>query len=249
MVHPDAVEQAEMWDQYAREYPDLYPTRDPGAAVSFLADLSAGGGVLELGAGSGRVAVPLAKSGCDVTAVEISPRLCENLAERSAGERVEVVQDDMATFRKGRYDLIYSVHSSLFHVTTQARQLAVLENVRAMLDDLGRFVVSCYHPVEVIGRSGELRVLDFDSKGVSIRAVLADTASQTVEFREFRVGCEPLEVLALRQRYVWPAELDMMALNAGLSLDARYESYDRSPFSHRSQSHLSVYSISSQSTP
>ena len=241
MVHADASRQAELWDAWAHQHRDLYPDKDPAPAVDFLSALCGSGATaLELGAGSGRVASPLARRGVRVSALEISAVLAQRMREQSP--QLHVVEADMADFSLGSYDLIYAVHSSFFHLTEQSRQVDCMMRVREHLAPGGAFVLSCYVPdPESILREKNLQLTTWSGDAVVLRATTVDRNAQQIQYREVELGAAGSAVLAAEQRYCWPAELDLMARLAGLALSDRCEDFSGARFDNESRRHVSVY--------
>ena len=241
-MESSARRQADHWDQWAQVFPDLYRDRDPDTAVQFLRSACNGPNALELGAGSGRICVPLAATGLAVTAVEVSPRLCERIAEQRNNLDLAVVQADMAAYRGGPFSLIYAVHSTFFHLTSQDEQVACLANAANQLTSGGSIVLSCFIPsAEILGGRHHLELSGLGPSSIDIRATEIDTALQLITYREVNLSSEGTRVLPVEQRWAWPSEIDLMARLAGLRLQERYGGFDRRPFDATCSSHVSVF--------
>lgn len=240
--HPDAERQAQLWDRWAEQLPDLYDDRDPMPAVDFLSSrFPTGSGALELGAGSGRVTVPLAARGFQVTALEVSPLLADRLRAR-ATDGVTVVEGDMASFHLGRFSFVYCVHSSFFQVTEQSRQVECMRRVREHLTAGGSFVLSCYVPDrDLLAKDRNLTLSAISGSSVEIRATEVQYNSQKIAYRELTFAEGQVRVLPVEQRFCWPSELDLMAQLAGLRLRARFEDYSGKAFTEDSRRHVSIY--------
>lgn len=239
----DAARQIDLWERWAAAMPDLYPDRDPTLIVDFLAERRSP--YLDLGAGSGRIAIPLARRGLDVTALEIAPALVARLREQ-VGEApgLQVVAADMAEFSlPSRFGCVLAVRSSFFHLGTMERQIRCLETIARHLDDEGTLVLDCFVPDLELLRTGErVQMTGWSGDGVEIRACSADLVTQRMIYRELRLkdGAAP-RVLPVEQRFCWPSELDAMARAAGLRLQERWADYSRTPFTAASKRHVSVY--------
>jgi len=241
-LHHDAARQAELWDRWGEEHSQLYADRDPAAAVSFLCELAGNGSALDLGAGTGRVAAPLAGAGVPVVALDVSPVLVRRLRASTAGLPVTVVEADMAEYCNGSFTLIYAAHSSFFHITDQKRQVACMANVARMLAPGGAFVLSCFMPSpELLAHPNGLTLRGLTDESVEIRATTVDRITQTIVYREMSVRAGGIRTLPVEQRFCWPSELDLMAQLGGMSLSGRFSDFALSPFRSSDDRHVSVY--------
>ena len=210
-------------------------------AVSFLAELAGAGAALELGIGTGRLALPLSRRGVAVHGIELSPAMVAQLQAKPGADTIGVTIGDFATARVGgTFTLAYLVRNTIANLTTQDQQIACFGNVAAHLEPGGCFVIEVYIP--------ELQRLP---PGETIRAF---TVTPThLGFEEYEVATQiayshhywmvdgQLETFSAPFRYVWPSELDLMARLAGMALRERWSSWDREPFSSDSRSHVSVW--------
>jgi SAM-dependent methyltransferase len=242
---PDAIQQASLWDEWAQYFPKLYPDRDPTAIVDFLCKLAPQGTALEWGPGTGRVTVPLAAAGVSIVAVEVSKALAEHLRTNAAPYDVTVVVGDMATYGGTQtFDLIFAARSTFFHVTDQERQIQCLANAATLLKPDGVLVLDCFVPyADARWASHEVKLASLDAKAVNLRATTIDRVAQLITYREIRLSEEGTRVLPVEQRYCTPAELDLMARIAGLTLRDRYADYENGPFTSDSHRHVSVYQL------
>jgi SAM-dependent methyltransferase len=210
-------------------------------AVSFLAELAGAGAALELGIGTGRLALPLSRRGVAVHGIELSPAMVAQLQAKPGADTIGVTIGDFATARVGgTFTLAYLVRNTIANLTTQDQQIACFGNVAAHLEPGGCFVIEVYIP--------ELQRLP---PGETIRAF---TVTPThLGFEEYEVATQiayshhywmvdgQLETFSAPFRYVWPSELDLMARLAGMALRERWSSWDREPFTSDSRSHVSVW--------
>ena len=241
----DALRQAALWDIWAEQVDDLYGGRDPGAAVDYLQRIAPGPDVLELGAGTGRVALPLSERGFNVRALEISSKLAARLRLQDQGRNVDVIEEDMASYvTSAPMHLIYAARSTFFQITTQERQLACLRTCAQNLKPDGRLLLDCYVPdADVLSRAQNLTVKSFETSGLNLRATIVGYNSQTIAFREVHLGADGTRVLPVEQRFCWPSELDLMARMAGLRLETRVASFHGEPFDDDSRRHVSLYCL------
>jgi SAM-dependent methyltransferase len=234
--------------EIARTYDDAYAGMfapeivDP--AVDALAELADEGPVLEFAIGTGRIAIPLAARGIDVFGIDLSADMLAALLDKPEAAGIQATGGDMASTRiNGEFTLVYLVFNTIMNLTTQDEQVACFENAAHHLRPGGRFVVECAVP--------PLRRLPVDATAVlfasaddfiGIDDFVDRTHRQQSRSRHLHRradGC--FRELSLPFRYVWPAELDLMARIAGLALEHRWAGWDRSPFTGESSSHVSVW--------
>ena len=200
--------------------------------VDFLEPL-AGGGALELAIGTGRIAVPLAARGVRVAGIDLSPDMVAQLRAKTNEIPVEI--GDMATTRlDGTFSLGYVVFNSINNVTTQEGQVAVVANAAAHLEPGGRFVVEVGVP-----NTRRLEVFDLSDTHVGVDELDFDT--QRLVSHHFTLVDGEWKRASVPFRSVSPAELDLMAQLAGLTLRERWADWDRSPFTAESTKHVSVW--------
>jgi SAM-dependent methyltransferase len=215
-----------------------------GPTVERLAELAEGGRVLEFAIGTGRVAVPLSERGVSVSGIELSPPMVGQLRTKVDEATIPVVIGDMATaVAMGSYTLVFLVFNGISNLLTQAEQVACFCNAARHLTPGGRFVVELWVP--------ELRKLPPGQKAVVWQSEpdyvgldTYDVLRQQVVSHHFRFG-EGQEAQLFRSphRYIWPAELDLMAQLAGFELESRHADWTGSEFTAESRSHVSVYRI------
>ncbi|HZU12313.1 MAG TPA: class I SAM-dependent methyltransferase [Chloroflexota bacterium] len=214
-------------------------TLDP--AVDFLADLAGDGAVLELGIGTGRVALPLSRRGIRMHGIDLSPAMLERLRAKPGAEDIDVTAGDVATTRvDGTFRLVYLVWNTIMNLTTQEEQVACFRNAAAHLESGGHFVVEVMVPQLQRLPPGET-VHPFLVTPTRLGFDEYDTVSQSLVSHHFWVEGERGSAVAMPFRYVWPAELDLMAQLAGMTLTERWGSWSREPFTSDSTSHVSVW--------
>lgn len=209
--------------------------------VDRLAELAQGARALEFAVGTGRIAVPLAARGIEVHGIELSRAMLAKLNEKPGGERVTAVVGDMASARvAGSFGLVYLVYNTIMNLTTQAAQVACFRNAAAHLAPGGCFVVEVLLPRLQRLNAGEVHHV-FHASAAAWGIDAYDIATQgLVSHHVWREGGE-LKQLDLQTRYVWPAELDLMAELAGLRLRSRWSDWDGAPFTSASEQHVSVW--------
>jgi SAM-dependent methyltransferase len=247
------VRQEDLWDaETARSYDTpgtgMFAPEVLGPTVERLAHLADGGRALELAIGTGRVAVPLAARGVPVTGVELSRAMVEQLRTKADEEQIPVVVGDMATVRApGRYSLVYLVYNTISNLQTQAEQVACFRNAARHLTPGGRFVIELWVPeLRTLPPGRDATVFSVEPGYIGLDTY--DVLNQRLVSHHFRFG-DGREARLTRSphRYIWPAELDLMAQLAGFELEARHADWSQSPFTAESRSHVSVYRLPSAS--
>jgi SAM-dependent methyltransferase len=231
-------------------YDDLY--RDDAmataAAIRCLRDLAGGGAVLELGVGTGRLALPLAASGLHVHGIDASPEMLDRLAAKPGGSDIDVTLADFSSFEvAGRFALAFLVFNTIFALPDQDAQVRCFECVAAHLESGGCFVIETFVPNPARFSEGQsLRLRTMTPERVALDVARIDPVTQFMYTTQVDLRDGGLRLYAANHRYAWPAELDLMARIAGLRLENRWQDWDQKPFTAMSQSHVSVYRKYSQ---
>jgi SAM-dependent methyltransferase len=209
--------------------------------VDLLADLAFDGTALELGIGTGRIALPLAQRGIRVHGIDLSEAMVARLRAKPGAEQIEMTIGDFATATvPGRFSVAYLVFNTIMNLTTQDDQVACFSNVAAHLAPGGCFVIEVSVPDLQRLPPGE-KVRPFTVSDTRLGFDEYDIASQGLISHHYWVVDGKLEVFTPPFRYVWPAELDLMARLAGMSLRDRWAGWKREPFTSESTSHVSVW--------
>ncbi|MGX6600538.1 class I SAM-dependent DNA methyltransferase [Micromonosporaceae bacterium Da 78-11] len=238
---------SDLWDEdTARRYDDdsagMFAPRVLDPAVDFLAGLAGSGAALEFAIGTGRVAIPLTARGIPVTGIELSQPMVDRLRSKAPAADLPVVIGDMATTTvPGRFSLVYVVWNSIGNLRTQDEQVRCFGNAARHLAPGGRFVIELWVPdirrfppgqaavpFEVTDRHVGFDTLDMvTQQGTSHHYHREADGSARYDYSNFR--------------YLWPAECDLMARLAGLTLEQRVADWDGAPFTADSRSHVSVW--------
>jgi SAM-dependent methyltransferase len=210
-------------------------------AVDFLAGLAGDGAALELGVGTGRIALPLSRRGVRVHGIDLSAAMVERLRAKPGGDAVAVTIGDFATTRvEGSFSLAYLVFNTIKNLTTQDEQVACFENVAAHLEPGGCFVVEVNLPALQRLPPGEtIRAFELGPTKVGFDEY--DVATQRLVSHHYSLVDGELDLHSVPFRYVWPAELDLMARLAGMRLRERWGGWTREPFTSESAKHVSVW--------
>jgi SAM-dependent methyltransferase len=210
-------------------------------AVDLLAELAGDGRALELGVGTGRIALPLAQRGVEVHGIDLSQAMVAKLREKPGGAEIPVAIGDFASTRvEGAFRLAYLVFNTINNLTTQAEQVACFRNVAAHLEPGGCFVVEVGVPdLRHLPPGETMHVFDASEGHWGIDEY--DVASQGLVSHHFSLVDGTIERVSMPFRYVWPSELDLMAELAAMRLRDRWSGWRREPFTSESRQHVSVW--------
>jgi Methyltransferase domain len=250
---PDAIgpmEGAEGYDAatYGDRIADIYdelPTHpdDADAAVTYLAELAGDGPALELGIGTGRLALPLARGGLEVSGIDTSAAMVAKLRAKPGGDEIPVTMGDFADVNvDGAFALIFVAYSTFFALLDADAQRRCFEGVADHLTPEGRFVIEAFVPDPnrfVRDQHLEVRHVGVDSAVLSVSR--HDGAAQRVNSLLVRLADDGVRTWPVRLRYSYPDELDVMAEAAGLRLEQRWSGWTRERFTTDSVKHVSVY--------
>lgn len=230
-------------DVWAEVYDEYHGGRDATDAASTLADLAGGGRVLELGIGTGRIALPLAALGVEVHGLDASQAMVDRLRDKPGGVRIPVTIGDFADVDvEGNYAVIFVAFNTFFALPSQEDQVRCFANVANHLTEDGVFVIEAFVPDPTrYVRGQSTMVLAVEADRISLDASLHDAVTQRVNSQKVFISEDGIKLLPVAIRYAWPSELDLMARLAGLRLRERWSDWDRSPFSAGSWKHVSVY--------
>src|SRR5213594_4432901 len=229
-------------ERYDESVADRFEPAVLDPVVDFLAGLAGHGAALELGIGTGRIALPLTERGVRVHGIDLSAAMVARLRAKPGGEAIGVTLGDFATTTvEGSFSVAYLVFNTINNLTTQDEQVACFQNVAAHLERGGCFVIEVGVPGLQRLPAGETiqpfalteSHLGFDEYDVTNQGL--------VSHHYTAVGDGTFEKLSMPFRYVWPAELDLMARIAGMTLRERWSGWKREPFTSDSRKHVSVW--------
>jgi SAM-dependent methyltransferase len=227
--------------RYDESAAEMFDSAVVDPVVDLLVELAGRGRALELGIGTGRIALPLAQRGVPVHGIELSKAMVARLRTKPGGEDIGVTIGDFATTTvDGTFSVAYLVFNTIMNLTTQAAQVACFRNVAAQIEPGGCFVIEVGVP--------ELQRLP---PGETIRAFHVsetrwgldeyDVARQGLTSHHFAIVDGRLDRFSVPFRYAWPAELDLMAQLAGMRLRDRWSGWKREPFTSESRKHVSIW--------
>jgi SAM-dependent methyltransferase len=212
-----------------------------GPTVDFLAELAGKGRALELGVGTGRIALPLAARGVEVHGIDLSRAMTARLRAKPGGDVIGITIGDVSTTMvDGSFRLAYLVFNTIMNLTTQKAQVACFRNVAAHLEPGGCFVIEVGVPDLQRLPPGE-RFVVFDGSETHWGIDEYDVLNQGLISHHFEIRGGSVEMSSGPFRYVWPAELDLMAQLAGLRFRERWAGWKREPFTSDSRQHVSVW--------
>ncbi|MBA3476435.1 MAG: class I SAM-dependent methyltransferase, partial [Actinobacteria bacterium] len=220
---------------------DMFDPEVVDPIVDFLVELAGDGPALELGIGTGRIALPLARRGVRVQGIDLSEAMVAKLRAKPDAEQIGVTIGDFATATvEGTFSIAYLVFNTILNLTTQDEQVACFQNVAAHLEPGGCFVIEVGVPGLQRLPPGET-FQPFTVTATKLGFDEYDLASQGLISHHYRVVDGQLEVTSMPFRYVWPSELDLMARLAGMTLRERWSDWRREPFTSDSAKHVSVW--------
>lgn len=241
------MRQEEIWDAEAAGHYDtpgtgMFAPEVLGPTVDRLVELAGGGAALEFAIGTGRVAVPLAERGVPVTGIELSRPMLDRLRTKADEATIPVIVGDMAsTVAPGEYSLVYLVFNTISNLLTQAEQVACFRNAAGHLVPGGRFVIELWVPELRKLPPGQPAVVWHSEPGY-LALDTYDVLRQHVVSHHFRFDeSTHAQLYRTPHRYIWPAELDLMAQLAGFELETRHADWSGAEFTAESRSHVSVY--------
>jgi hypothetical protein len=227
---------------YDEQEAEMFASEVVTPIVDTLAALAGTGAALEMGIGTGRIALPLIARGVTVRGIDASNAMVKKLRAKPGGDAIDVVIGDFSVARvDGEFALVYLIFNTLFNLKTQDEQVACFANAAAHLESGGHFVIELGVPdlqrlppgQDVLLYRVDARTLSFDSYDVVTQG---QTSNHFIVGDDGTVNSYPVE-----GRYAWPSELDLMARLAGLRLVERWAGWKREPFTSLSRSHVSVF--------
>jgi SAM-dependent methyltransferase len=227
--------------RYDESVADMFEPDAVDPVVDFLAELAGDGAALELGVGTGRIALPLAERGVRVHGIDLSTAMVERLRAKPGAEAIGVTIGDFASTRvEGTFTVAYLVFNTIMNLTTQDEQVACFQNVAAHLAPGGCFVIEVSVPQLRRLPPGDTFVA-FDVGRTHLGFDEYDVAQQGLISHHYSLVDGEWEVVSIPFRYAWPAELDLMARLAGMTLRERWSGWKREPFTSESTKHVSVW--------
>jgi SAM-dependent methyltransferase len=237
-------------ERVAEAYERLMPAHiaaGAGATVEFLASVAKRPRALELGIGTGRIAIPLRERGFDVSGIDVSRAMVKKLRAKKGGASIPVEMGDFGDVKvRGKFPLIYVVWNTFFGLLTQEAQVRCFQRIARRLASDGVFVMEAFVPDLPSFDGGQrVRAIRVEVDTVNLEVTQHDQAAQTVTSMHVVMTEGGTRLYPVRLRYAFPPELDLMARLAGLRLRERFGGWRREPFTAASASHVSVYELDS----
>jgi SAM-dependent methyltransferase len=228
--------------RYDESEGETFESAAVAAVADFLADLAGDGAALELGIGTGRIALPLSRRGTRVHGIDLSTAMVARLRAKPGAEHIGVTIGDFATTTvEDTFSVAYLVFNTIMNLTTQDEQVACFQNVAAHLEPGGCFVIEVGVPELQRLPPGET-FRPFHVSATHLGFDEYDVAAQGLTSHHYHAGSDgTLEPSSIPFRYVWPAELDLMARLAGMTLRDRFSGWRGEPFTSESRKHVSVW--------
>lgn len=235
-------------ERVAGVYDAWYSEYDP-LAIDALAELAQNGRALELGIGTGRIALPLSERNVEVHGIDAASSMISLLRSKTGSERLTVTQGNFADVAvQGEFALVYVVFNTFFALSSQEEQVRCFRNVAAHLTREGCFAIEAFVPDLTRFTGGQVNwATKVTAERVELDVGQHDAAAQRVVSQKVVITDGNVRLYPVQIRYAWPAELDLMAQLAGLHLRERWSNWKRDPFTSKSEQHISVYHFRPQS--
>jgi hypothetical protein len=229
-------------DRISGEYDELHSAYEENC-IETLYELAHGGPALELGIGTGRIALPLRQKGIEVRGIDASPGMLERLHSKPGGKDIPITLGDFGQVPvEGQFSLIYVVFNTFYALLTQEAQINCFQNVAQHIHPDGAFLMEVFVPN--LGRFTDqqtFRATNVEENRVLLEASRHDPVNQQIRTQHILIDQEGFRLYPVKIRYAWPSELDLMARLAGLKLRHRWGDWERSDFTADSGRHISVY--------
>jgi SAM-dependent methyltransferase len=240
----DAYQEETYGERIAGIYDEWYGSYDE-AAIDCLARLARGGLALELGIGTGRIALPLQERGVQIHGIDASESMVARLRLKPGGDRIPVAFGSFADVAvEGQFSLVYVPFNTFFALLTQEEQVRCFRNVARHLLPGGVFVIEAFLPdlTRFVSRQ-TVRAISIETGELRLDASQVDPVSQVITSQHILLTGQGVRLFPVKLRYVWPAEMDLMAAAAGMRLQHRWGTWQGAPFTADSGKHISVYEL------
>lgn len=229
-------------EHVADVYDEWYSSFDPHA-IDVLSELAGGGPALELGIGTGRIALPLSVKGVEVHGIDAAESMISRLRAKPGADGITVTQGNFAEVPvEGKFSLVYIAFNTFFALSSQEEQVQCFRNVAAHLAPGGCFVIEAFVPDLTRFTGGQVNwATKVATDEVQLDVGQHDAANQRVISQKVVLTNGNVRLYPVQIRYCWPSELDLMGQLAGLRLRERWSNWKREPFTSESKQHISVY--------
>jgi SAM-dependent methyltransferase len=234
-------------ERIAEVYDRFYGNRDnPETVADFLAPLAGKRRALELGIGTGRIAIPLAARGVRIVGIDGSPAMVAKMRAKPGGADISVVIGNFADVKVtgGGFGLLYIVFSTFFALRNQEEQVRCFQRVAKRILPAGAFVVEAFNPDHsILAQRQRVTAVEVGTDHAVLDLATNDVVNQTVHAQHILFTARGVQMYPVQLRFAYPSELDLMARLSGMRLRERYGGWDRSPFTVMSPVHVSVYEL------
>jgi SAM-dependent methyltransferase len=240
-VHDDGYFDERVAARYDESSAEMFDPAVVDPVIDFLVELAGGGRALELGIGTGRIALPLARRGVTVHGIDLSEAMVARLRGKPGADQIGVTIGDFATATvEATFSVVYLVANTIMNLTTQDEQVTCFHNAASHLEPGGCFIIEVVVPGLRRLPPGET-FQPFDVSATHLGFDEYDVARQGLVSHHYWIADGKVEVFSPPFRYVWPSELDLMARLAGMTLRERWSGWKREPFTSDSIKHVSVW--------
>jgi SAM-dependent methyltransferase len=238
----DTYDETTYGERIAQIYDELYAEVED-ETIDLLQELANGGKALELGIGTGRVALPLYRRGVPVTGIDASQSMITRLRAKPDGGALQVVHGSFAEINiDEEFDLIYVVFNTFYNLRNQDEQVHCFRSIAEHLTPDGVFLVEAFVPdLTRFDRNQTVRAINLDNDRVRLDVSRHDPVAQNVISQHVHISAKGIQLYPVNLRYVWPSEFDLMARLSGLERKQRWGSWNKQEFSAESGKHISVY--------
>ncbi len=234
-------------ERIAEVYDLFYGRRgNPETVADFLAPLAGKRRALELGIGTGRIAIPLAARGVRLMGIDTSPAMVAKMRDKPGGADIPVVMGNFADVKisGGGFGLVYIAFSTLFALRNQDEQLRCFQHVAKRILPAGAFVVEAFNPDHsILAQRQRVTAVEVGTDHALLDLATNDVVNQTIRAQHILFTAGGVQMYPVQLRFAYPSELDLMARLSGMRLRERYGGWDRSPFTAASPVHVSVYEL------
>ncbi|MDP2324902.1 MAG: class I SAM-dependent methyltransferase [Gammaproteobacteria bacterium] len=244
MAKDDRLGDNNYGDKYAAVYDDLFANRDDVSLVTaVLHELAGNGDIIEFGVGTGRLAIPLSQRGHRVYGVDNSQVMLDALKAKPGSQSVTPVLGDFGTVAVGKpVALVFSAFSTIYLLGTPEAQLQNFRNAAAHLAVGGRFIVEAFvHDRTRFINNQQVVATEIGESHATVQISLLEPAKQIIRTQQMTFTPAGISFLPNRLRFIYPAEMDLMAQLAGMALEYRWRDWERRPFEASSTNQIAVY--------
>lgn len=237
-------------ETYGESFADVYDewygdVSDVDATVAGVARLAEGGPVLELGVGTGRLAIPLAATGLEVVGVDASPAMLTRLAAKPGGDRVRTIEADMATLRTDpdHFAVAFAAFNTFFNLTDDDAQAACVASLAAALRPGGCVAIEGFVPPADGLNDGGVSVRDLTVQRAVLSLSKHDAGAQVIRGQHVDITADGITMRPWMLHYRTPSQLDELFSDHGFSLESRSADWAGAPYLVASETHVSVYRL------